>query len=69
MFSHVLSVLGEERREALLEEARRARLARAEISIQKGKRRLAWAALAVGHALIELGARLHDADEVEAEAV
>ncbi|MBV8424289.1 MAG: hypothetical protein JO349_03795 [Candidatus Eremiobacteraeota bacterium] len=60
MFSHVLSALGEERREALLEEARLARL------VPKS-RRLARVAFAIGHALIELAARMQRAaDEAEA---
>ena len=66
MFSQFLSALGEERREALLDEARRARLARAEISVRTGRRRLSRAALWIGHALIELGSRLREPDEAEA---
>ena len=62
MLSHCLFALGEERREALLDEARRARL------VPK-KRRLANAALWIGHALIALGARMQAESEAEAEAV
>lgn len=62
MFSHVLSALSEGRREALLDEARRERLARAG-SIRKRKRRLGRAALRLGRALVALGERLHGDDE------
>jgi hypothetical protein len=65
MFSHSLSALGEERREALLDEARRARLARAENSGgRKRRRRLANVALAIGRAMIAIGSRLAAEDEV-----
>lgn len=46
MFSHVLFALGEGRREALLDEARRERLARAGRSrLEKPRRRFAWVVL------------------------
>ena len=61
MFSHVLSALSEGRREALLDEARRERLARAGHPIHKRKRRLAGAALKLGHALVAFGERLQNA--------
>lgn len=65
MFSHSLSALGEERREALLDEARRARLARAENSgARKRRQRLANVALAIGRAMIAIGSRLAAEDEV-----
>jgi hypothetical protein len=65
MFSHSLSALGEERREALLDEARRARLARAENSgPRKRRQRLANVALAIGRAMIAIGSRLAAEDEV-----
>jgi hypothetical protein len=65
MFSHSLSALCEERREALLDEARRARLARAENSgARKRRRRLASVALSIGRALIAIGSRLQADDEV-----
>lgn len=51
MFPHVLFALGEERREALLDEARRARL------VPK-KRRLAGVVLVIAHALIALADRM-----------
>ncbi|MGH7662541.1 MAG: hypothetical protein ACRENA_16685 [Vulcanimicrobiaceae bacterium] len=64
MFSHVLFALGEGRREALLDEARRERLARANRVITRNrKRRLARAALWLGHSLVALGERLHGDDE------
>jgi len=59
MFSYVLSVLGEGRREALLDEARRERLARdGQLKSRKRPRPLARAALYFGRALIALSARL-----------
>ena len=65
MFSHSLSALGEERREALLDEARRARLARAgNSSARKGRRRLANAVLALGRAIVAIGARLEAEEEI-----
>jgi len=65
MFSHSLSALGEERREALLDEARRARLARADNSnARKRRRRLAGVAFAIARAIIAIGARLEAEDEV-----
>jgi len=67
MFSHSLSALGEERREALLDEARRARLARAaNPSARKRKQRLAAFAFALGRAIIAIGARLAAEDEIAA---
>jgi hypothetical protein len=65
MFPHSLSALCEERREALLDEARCARLARAENSgARKRRRRLAGVALAIGRALIAIGSRLQADDEI-----
>jgi hypothetical protein len=65
MISHTLSALGEERREALLDEARRARLARAETSsVRKQRRRMASVAFAIGRAMIAIGVRLESDDEV-----
>jgi hypothetical protein len=60
MFPHVLFALGEERREALLDEARRARL------VPK-KRPLAWLMLRLAHALMAYAARMQPAED-EAEA-
>jgi hypothetical protein len=65
MFSHSLSALGEERREALLDEARCARLARAANSgARKRRLRLAGVAFALGRAIIAIGARLAAEDEI-----
>jgi len=65
MFSHSLFAQCEERREALLDEARRARLARAAQSpARKRRRRLASFAFALGRALIAIGARLAAEDEI-----
>lgn len=65
MISHTLSALGEERREALLDEARRARLARAEnSSVRKRRQRMANVAFAIGRAMLAVGARLQADDEV-----
>jgi len=59
MFSHVLFALGEGRREALLDEARRERLIRSgHKPPRKRRRRLARVALFFGRALIALSARL-----------
>ncbi|GEM_PF-4643852 len=64
MFSHVLSALSEGRREALLDEARRERLARAaSVPSRKRKRRLARAALKLGYALVAFGVRLQGDEE------
>jgi hypothetical protein len=68
MFPHSLSALGEERREALLDEARRARLAGAEnAGARKRRQRLANVALAIGRAMIAIGSRLAAEDEVKDE--
>ncbi|MGA3038089.1 MAG: hypothetical protein ABSE64_11480 [Vulcanimicrobiaceae bacterium] len=65
MFSHSLSALGEERRDALLDEARRARLAgAANSSARKRRLRLAGVAFALGRAIIAIGARLAAEDEI-----
>jgi hypothetical protein len=65
MFPHSLSALCEERREALLDEARRARLVRAvNSSARKRRLRLAGVAFAVGRAIIAIGARLAAEDEI-----
>ncbi|HEY1728674.1 MAG TPA: hypothetical protein VGG22_09895 [Candidatus Baltobacteraceae bacterium] len=65
MFSHSLSALGEERREALLDEARRARLARAANSgVRKRRHRLAGVLVALGRAIIAIGARLEAEEEI-----
>jgi hypothetical protein len=62
MFPHVLSALAQEHREALLEEARRARLARCGVRSRRASRLLARMALFLGHALLALGARLQKAE-------
>ncbi len=65
MFPHSLSALGEERREALLDEARQARLAGAANSgARKPRQRLAGVAFAIGRAIIAIGARLAAEDEI-----
>ena len=68
MILHTLTALGEQRREAMLDEARHARLIRA-IHAQRpkrpgaAKRGFAWASLTLGYALIHLGARLDPPQE------
>ena len=65
---HHLPALGAERREAMLDEARRVRLLRAHEPERKrsergrtigaAQRGVAWVSLRLGHALLDLGARL-----------
>lgn len=69
MILHTLTALGEQRREAILDEARHARLIRA-IHKERPRRRagaakrgFAWASLTLGYALIHLGARLDPPQE------
>lgn len=62
MFAHVTSALAEERREALLDEAKRARLARLEVRPRRASRLLGRIALYLGRALLALGARLQEAE-------